>query len=65
MKIAVITSISGINNKLINPSKVFDNVDYHAFVDNTTENLIWKQHKNLDFTIASRYSIRSIIIYIY
>ena len=58
MKIAVITSISGINNKLINPSKVFDNVDYHAFVDDITENSIWKQHKNLDFTIDKQYKGR-------
>jgi len=58
MKIAVITSISGINNKLINPSKVFDNVDYHAFVDNITDNSIWTQHKNIDFTIDNRYKGR-------
>ena len=58
MRIAVITSISGINNKLINPSKIFDNVDYHAFVDNITDNSIWIQHKNLDFTIDTQYKGR-------
>lgn len=58
MKIAVITSISGINNKLINPSKVFDNVDYHAFVDNITDDSVWTQHKNIDFTIDSKFKGR-------
>lgn len=58
MKIAILTSISGINNKLINPLNIFDNVDYHAFVDNITDNSIWTQHKNLDFTIDNKYKGR-------
>ena len=59
MKIAVITSISGINNKLIDPSIRFENVDYHAFVDDFNSNCkIWEQHQIYNFTSDKKFKGR-------
>lgn len=58
LKIAVITSISGISNKLKNPKVVFDNVDYFAFVDKIQNNSIWNQRLISDFTIDDKYQGR-------
>lgn len=58
MKIAILTSISGLNNRLINPQQIFHGVDYHAFVDNIIPNSIWTQHINLPFTIDTQYEGR-------
>lgn len=56
MKVAVITAISGINNKLFDPTNVFEGVDYHAFVDQPNyESKIWKQHKVYNFTLDKNY----------
>jgi hypothetical protein len=57
-KIAVITSISGISNKLENPKIVFDNVDYFAFVDKIQNNSIWNQRLISDFTTDDKYQGR-------
>lgn len=58
MRIAVVTSISGLNNKLIDPKEVFDGVDYHAFVDEISDNSVWIQHKNIKFTLDKDYEGR-------
>ena len=47
MKICVITSSIGTNNLL--PQKRFNNVDYHAFVDNKNDNKDWIEHPNLQY----------------
>lgn len=45
MRIAVLTSITGLEQKLHQPSTIFENVDYHAFVDQISENnTVWRQH---------------------
>jgi hypothetical protein len=58
MKIAILTAISGLKNKLINPKIKFDNVDYFAFVDNIIEESVWKQIKINDFTLDNKYKGR-------
>tara|TARA_R110002153_G_scaffold119109_1_gene264037 strand:- start:6282 stop:6950 length:669 start_codon:yes stop_codon:yes gene_type:complete len=58
MKIAIITSIAGLTNKLATPQQIFPNVDYHAFVDNPIPDSIWTQHINLPFTIDTQYEGR-------
>jgi hypothetical protein len=58
LKIAVITAISGLSNKLINPKIKFDNVDYFAFVDNIQIDSIWTQYKITDFTIDKEFKGR-------
>ncbi|MHA8108527.1 glycosyltransferase domain-containing protein [Aquirufa sp. A-Brett2-W8] len=58
LKIAVITSISGMSNKLKNPKIIFDNVDYFAFVDEIQHNSIWNQRLISDFTIDDKYQGR-------
>lgn len=59
MRIAILTSITGLHQKLIQPSIVFNGVDYHAFVDNYTENeTVWKQHKITHTSIDKEYTSR-------
>ena len=65
MKIAILTSISGLNNRLINPQQIFHGVDYHAFVDNIIPNSIWTQHINLPFTIDTQYEGQQIFFQAY
>jgi hypothetical protein len=47
VKIAVITSSIGTNNLL--PQKKFNNVDYHAFVDDKSTNKDWIKHPDLQY----------------
>jgi hypothetical protein len=58
MKIAVVTAISGLNNKLIDPKIKFNNVDYYAFVDKITPDSIWNQQKIHNFTLDKQYTGR-------
>lgn len=45
MRIAVLTSITGLEQRLHQPQTVFENVDYHAFVDRISNNdTVWNQH---------------------
>lgn len=48
MRIAVITSSIGTNN-LLDP-KVFEGVDYHAFVDDVNQDNDWIKHSTVDFS---------------
>jgi hypothetical protein len=57
-KIAVITSLCGINTKLVPPSVVFEGVSYIAFVDKFHESNVWEQRKSLDFTLDDKYNGR-------
>lgn len=57
-KIAVITSISGIKNPLVDPEIKFDEADYFAFVSSYQSSNIWIQKKILDFTCDITYSSR-------
>jgi hypothetical protein len=54
-KIAVLTSICGLNTELRNPANVFEGVDYIAFVENPKGNTIWQERKSLDFTLDDSY----------
>ena len=54
-KIAIITSICGINAKLVDPENVYDGIDYIAFVDKTHECKIWEQRPYINFTIDNQY----------
>lgn len=61
MKIAVITSSIGTNNLL--PQKKFDNVDYHAFIDEESYNKYldvpyWNQHVAIQFSSDPVYANR-------
>jgi len=58
LKIAIITGISGLSNTLINPEIIFNNIDYHAFVDNIIPNSIWNQHKVQQFTLDKTFKGR-------
>ena len=59
MKIAIITSISKLSQELHEPKNVFDDVDYHAFVDEISEKkTIWNQHKINHLTFDKKYEGR-------
>lgn len=59
MKIAVITSISKLSQELHEPKNIFDDVDYHAFVDEISEKkTVWKQHKITHSTFDKKYEGR-------
>jgi hypothetical protein len=59
MKIAIITSMCGLDTKLRNPNNVFNDVDYIAFVDTIHDNCdVWEQRKALDFTLDEMYKGR-------
>jgi hypothetical protein len=52
IKIAVITSNIGerCGGLLMEQSKKFDGIDYHAFVDEKKQESMWIQHDSIDFT---------------
>lgn len=54
-KIAVITSICGLNSNLKDPDIVFDGVDYISFVDREHNTNVWKQINALDFSLDDNY----------
>lgn len=57
MKIAVVTSSIGTNKLL--PVNKFENVDYHAFVDDENQyNNGWNIHSTIDFTLDYKYKNR-------
>ncbi len=60
MKFAIITSICGSREKLANPSIVFENADYFAFVDEPCNDggTIWEQKNNFHFSNDARFSHR-------
>tara|TARA_R110000803_G_scaffold137035_3_gene204055 strand:+ start:301 stop:972 length:672 start_codon:yes stop_codon:yes gene_type:complete len=58
MKIAIITSIFGLNTKLRDPSNKFDGVDYIAFVDHKHDCSVWEQRNALNFTLDNKYNGR-------
>ncbi len=53
MKIAVVTSSIG-TNRLLDPIP-FDNVDYHAFVDDSASNNKWITHPTISFSSDPTY----------
>ena len=56
MKITIITSLCGLETKLCDPEKVFDGVDYIAFVDVINPDChVWDQRKAIDFTLDDQY----------
>ena len=56
MKIAILTSICGINTRLRNPNVKFEGVDYIAFVDNPHPQApMWEQREALNFTLDGKY----------
>ena len=59
-KIIVITSNVGPRSgiKLSDPVNVYENVDYHAFVDVTTNSKIWNQHKPFQFSTDPHFKDR-------
>jgi hypothetical protein len=57
MKIAVVTASIGTNELIVPPHK-FDNVDYHAFIDNDNEVNGWNVHKYVDFSCDPKYKNR-------
>jgi len=58
MKIAIVTSLFGNRDVLKKPTVVFEDVDYHAFVDNIYNVEIWNQHIGYKFTNDLNYSSR-------
>lgn len=59
MKIAVITSLSGLNSKLRDPSNGgFEGVDYYAFVDQLYDVQVWRQRPLINFSKDPLYSAR-------
>lgn len=54
-KIAVLTSVCDLNTPLKDPSNVFKNVDYIAFVDKLHGSNVWKEKIALDFTLDEKY----------
>jgi hypothetical protein len=58
-KILVLTAIAGKKDALRDPSVVFDNCDYIAFVEEINPNIkIWKQQKLLPFSSLDRFAPR-------
>ena len=49
--IAILTSICGIKNPLVDPKEVYVGVDYIAFVDKHHDCKIWQQYLATDFTM--------------
>jgi hypothetical protein len=58
VKIAIITSICGLNSKLTDPEHVYADVDYIAFVDKPHDVSIWEQRDAYDFTLDTKYEGR-------
>lgn len=59
MKIAVITSLFGLDTKLRDPSIKFEGVDYIAFVEKKHSNcVVWDQRIALNFTLDERFNGR-------
>ena len=59
MKIAIITSLCGLQTKLKDPSTKFAGVDYIAFVDHIHDGCdTWEQRLSLDFTLDVEYNGR-------
>ena len=59
MKIAIITSLCGLQTKLKDPSTKFGGVDYIAFVDHIHDGCdTWEQRLSLDFTLDVEYNGR-------
>ena len=54
-KIAVVTSICGLNAELKDPDVVFDGVDYISFVDREHRSNVWIQKHALDFSLDENY----------
>jgi hypothetical protein len=57
-KIAIVTSVCGNLERLSNPSVVFQNADYFAFVDNKVEGLVWNQKQPIHFSNDKRFAMR-------
>lgn len=59
MKIAVITSLSGLKSKLQDPSNGgFEGVDYYAFVDQLYDVRVWRQRPLINFSKDPVYAAR-------
>lgn len=58
MKIAILTAICGINDKLVDPENVYHDVDYIAFVDKKHPCKVWDQREVVKFTMADEYAGR-------
>lgn len=59
MKIAVITSLSGLKSKLQDPSNGgFEGVDYYAFVDQLYDVRVWRQRPLINFSKDPFYAAR-------
>ena len=59
MKIAILTALCGSVSPLPEPTVVFEDVDYIAFVDREHRGVdTWKQKKALDFTLDPAYKGR-------
>jgi hypothetical protein len=57
-KIAVITSVCGLEVSVKDPAIAFDGVDYFAFVDKPHNFKVWKEIKSLDFSTDQKYKGR-------
>ena len=59
MKIAVITSLSGLNSTLRDPDNGgFEGVDYYAFVDRLHDVRVWRQRPIVEFSKDPHYAAR-------
>lgn len=58
MKIAIVTSILGIQDSLVDPTNVYDGVDYIAFVDRKHNCKIWDQREAINFTMHKEFASR-------
>lgn len=57
-KIAIVTSLCGDKESLCNPSVIFPNADYHAFVSRPHAPSHWIQHQALAFSNDPKYANR-------
>lgn len=57
-KFLVVTSITNGKDKLIDPSIVFDNCDYLAFVDKKEKTSVWTQKDVMDYSSIDNYKHR-------
>lgn len=57
-KIAIVTALCGNRESLTDPTIVYENADYHAFVENEKSGLIWNQHLAIPFSGDKRYEAR-------
>ncbi len=58
MKIAILTSILGIQDSLVDPANVYEGVDYIAFVDRKHNCKVWQQREAVNFTMHKEFAGR-------